>query len=181
MSVVIGLIPGSFKPFTKGHMLLIDTAAKECNRVLVLASLSDRARKGEFVIRGEDMKAIWERYIKPILPENVEVAYVPTPIRTAWEILGNADLDRSTNLFSVYGDDADVNARFGEAAQAKYTPYLHANGGILLRPVARKLTDGVSGTRMREALATGDEETFVNGLPEDINGRAIWSLLRKSV
>ena len=54
----IGLVPMSAKPFHEGHMALIRKAADECKQVIILVSTSDRARKGEITIYGEDMKMI---------------------------------------------------------------------------------------------------------------------------
>ena len=54
----IGLVPMSAKPFHEGHMFLIRKAIDECKKVIVYVSISDRSRKGEITIFGEDMKYI---------------------------------------------------------------------------------------------------------------------------
>ena len=55
----IGLVPMSAKPFHEGHMFLIRKAIDECKKVIVYVSITDRSRKGEITIFGEDMKYIW--------------------------------------------------------------------------------------------------------------------------
>ena len=59
----IGLVPMSAKPFHEGHMSLIRKASDECKQVIVYVSTSDRKRKGEITIFGEDMQLIWETII----------------------------------------------------------------------------------------------------------------------
>ena len=62
----IGLIPISAKPFHEGHMSLIRKASDECKKVIVYVSTSDRKRKGEITIFGEDMLIIWENILSKI-------------------------------------------------------------------------------------------------------------------
>ena len=59
----VGLVPMSAKPFHEGHMSLIRKASDECKSVIVFVSTSDRKRKGEITIFGEDMKYIWENIL----------------------------------------------------------------------------------------------------------------------
>ena len=65
----IGLLPMSAKPFHEGHMSLIRKASDECKEVIVFVSTSDRKRKGEISIFGEDMLRIWEDILVKYLPK----------------------------------------------------------------------------------------------------------------
>ena len=54
----IGFVPGAMKPFHAGHNHLIQTALKECDKVLVFTSLKDRG-----VIKGDKMYKAWQELI----------------------------------------------------------------------------------------------------------------------
>lgn len=173
----IGLIPMASRPFHRGHMLLIQTAAKENERVVVYASTGDRIKKGEHPIKGAAMLELWRNQIEPLLPANVEVEYVAVPVRAAWEELGKANETQSPEIFKLYGDPQDLADRFPEKSLIKYTGYLFDNGQIILRPIDRGLTSGISGTAMRRALQTGDIEAFAAGLPRGMDAKIAWQTL----
>ena len=56
----IGLVPMSAKPYHRGHHYLVTTAANENDKVLLFVSTSDRIKKDQTPIYGEDMENIWK-------------------------------------------------------------------------------------------------------------------------
>jgi len=167
----IGLIAGGFKPFTAGHYNLVQKASSECSTVKLFVSTGDRKRTGERAIVWNQMKPIWERYIGPSITAlgNVEIHYVSQPIRSIYELLIAANEEQSNNaLYRVYSDPDDIGNCYSDNVQMKYWARLVANQQIVMRPISREETAGISGTVMRKALAKGDMSGFISGLPAPV-------------
>ena len=175
----IALIPVSSKPYHAGHDGLIRIAAGENDIVMLFVSLSDRKRPGEVPILGKDMETVWKTQIEPSLPENVQVTYGGSPVRNVYTVMGDANEAGSDDTFVVYSDPDDLAQNFPENSLEKYAGNLWANDQIILRPVERASTVNVSGTKMRQFLATGDKKSFVANLPKTIDGNFVWNLLAK--
>lgn len=177
----IGLLGMSGKPVHLGHWRLIEKAAAENDEVIVFVSLSDRARKGELTISGADMERIWESYLKPILPQNVEVKYAtPTPIREIFELIGDEGPGPDTNnTYVIYSDPSDLKGAYANVK--KYASRLVDSGRLKLVPVPRDTTVNVSGTMMRGFISSGDKESFVANLPPVSKKAAadIWKMLSR--
>lgn len=173
----IGLVPMSAKPYHAGHDGLVRMAAAECDKVNLYVSLADRERPGEITIAGKDMATIWKGYIEPTLPANVDVHYVPNPVRASYEELGKANETGSKDKFVIYSDPTDLAQNFPEKSLLKYAGNLYSNKQIIQRAVQRTETVNVSGTAMRQYLEAGDKASFVKNLPKNVNGDAIWKLL----
>lgn len=173
----IGLIAGSYKPFHVGHYKMVVRASKECDRVELFVSLSDRKRPGELPILGSDMKKIWEDHLEAIMPENVIVHYGGSPVGLIWKTLGEAEELGSGDTFVIYADEDDLNTRFTENSFNKYSKNLFANGQIILKATERAF----SGTKMRQMLATGQKGEFKSKLPPGVDGDAIWQILSARV
>lgn len=174
-----GVVAMSAKPYHAGHDMLIRTAAAENDVVKLYVSTSDRKRKGELPIRGSDMELIWQRYIEPSLPDNVEVEYGGSPIRKAYEFLGAENEAGSEDTYTIYSDPEDIERNFPAASLEKYLGDLYAKGRIVLEPVQRSETVDVSGTMMRQWLTSGDMESFIVNLPAALqpHGEEIWNML----
>lgn len=159
----IGLVPMSAKPFHEGHMSLIRKAADECKNVIIFVSTSDRKRKGEISIFGEDMKFIWENILSKYLPANCICEFGGSPISKTYEKLEEGLTN--TNTYAIYTGEEDQN-RF----QSKY--YIDMIDRVYIRPLIRgEDTKAISGTLMRSYLSNASEDKFLflDGLPSEIN------------
>jgi len=165
----VGLIAGAYRPYHAGHDALIRLAAKENDRVIIFASMSDRD-----TISGEGMMQVWRELIEPKLPANVKVTYGGSPVGHAFKIIGDADQAGSQDVFTVYSDPDDAGRM---ATLPKYAPNLTANGQVKFRSVERTSTVDVSGTQMRQWFETGDQEQFLKHLPRGIDGVRYWNIL----
>ena len=176
----IALIPMAAKPLHAGHYELIKIAAKENDQVILFVSSADRKRPGEVTILGADMMTIWKRFIQPTLPSNVEIDYTGIPIRSLWEVLGDANESESDDTYVLYGDIEDISANYPESSLKRYTGWLYDNGQIRLEPISRKSTIDVSGTKMRKWIEDDNEEQFIYHLPQPIqsHGHQIFNLLK---
>jgi hypothetical protein len=176
----IGLVALSAKPLHAGHWGLIQLASNETDKVKLFVSLSDRKRPGEMPLLASDMAVIWRQYIEPELPTSVEVTYGGQPVRHVYEVLGDANESGSKDVFVIFSDPEDMAQNYPESSLKKYADEL-ANGGQLeLRVVNRTSTVNVSGTKMRQFIAAGDEANFLANMPAEINGKAVWKILRKT-
>lgn len=188
----IGLIPMSAKPFHEGHMFLIRKAADQCKKVIVFVSTSDRKRKKEIPIYGEDMKFIWknilEDSIKSYFP-NVEFEYGGSPIGKVYKLLEEANEIQSDKVYSVYSDATDTIKNYSHSAREKYFGELYNVGNVIFpaeeNPELFERGEGspdVSGTLMRSYLSQGEtyKSAFLNGLPDEIsssNKEEIYNIL----
>lgn len=176
----IGLIAGSFKPLHAGHYEMIKSAARECDELHLYVSLSDRKRPGEIPILGTDMKTIWTRYIEPTLPSNIIVHYGGSPVANIYKELEDSQTN-TTDTFVIYSDPVDLAHNFSEEALGKWTKTLWDNGQIVRQPIERSSTVNVSGTKMRQFIASRDRESFIANMPREVDGEAIWNILQRSV
>ena len=169
------------KPYHAGHDGLVRIAAEENDEVLLFVSTSDRARKGEITIYGDSMKRVWDDYIEPSLPSNVQVVYGGIPVQHVYEELENAETSRDrTTTFRIYSDVEDI-LKYTDVSLSKSAPTLFSRGQIERRGVDRNETVNVSGTKMREYMAKGDVKNFKKFLPQAIQqyAREILLILKR--
>lgn len=178
----IGLVPAAAKPYHAGHDGLVRIASSENDEVRLFVSLLDRTRKGEIPIYGSDMKKIWDKYIEPSLPGNVEVSYVNVPVQEVYRAIEEAEAEDDRDvLFKIYSDDEDI-LKYTDASLSRSAPKLFKRGQIERRGVKRTETVPVSGTKMRDLLATGNVKEFAEFLPPAIRQYSgeIINILRKT-
>ena len=178
---VIGLVPMSAKPFHEGHMSLIRKASDECNRVIVYVSTSDRKKKGEFPIFGEDMKYIWENILEDSIEDkypNVIFVYGGSPVGKVYEKLKEANDIQTENVYRVYSDVNDTAKRFPAKYKQLHFGDLYNRGKVIFpaEESPKSFTRGegsanISGTIMRAYLSNGQEDKFLflDNLPGEID------------
>lgn len=174
----IGLVPMSAKPFHEGHMTLIRKAIDECKKVIVYVSISDRSRKGEITIFGEDMKFIWknilEDSIKDAYPElrgeeegedKIKFEYGGSPVGKVYKKLEEGILPENIDkTYAVYT---------GEEDKGRYSPkfYIDIIDRVYIRAMARgEDTPPISGKLMRSYLSNASEDKFLflDSLPYEV-------------
>jgi len=163
----IGLIPMSAKPYHAGHDGLVRLACNECQTVQLFVSLSDRKRPGELPIYGKDMETIWKNYIEQSLPGNClppVYTMAASPIGEMLKFLEAQDKAGSEDTFVIYSDIEDIKT-YTDSMLMKYMPVLMAAGQVERRGVDRNETVNVSGTKMRQFIASGDTASFAQFLP----------------
>ncbi len=169
----VGIVAGSFKPLHCGHFNMIERASKECDDVMLFASLSDRG-----MVTGEKMKRVWDEHLTKILPSNVKLVLCSVPIAEVYKYLGRYDkLGTSDRTFYVYSDPQDINKNFSSVGLKKYLGHLFEGSHLVMVPVQRQGRFNVSGTQLRKHLQEGDQASFIRCLPDNVDGRAIWDIL----
>lgn len=185
MRKTIALIGGGFKPFTKGHYMLVSQAASEADEVYLFVSTGDRARPGQLpIFWASQMKKIWDTYLEKAMPSNTQVEYVKNPTSAMWTVLGNANDDSNDhNTYLIFGGDDDLPRYFTEKSQLKYIPRLVENDQIELRTFSREDNVNISGTELRNFIVKGELESFTHWLPEPVQryGQEIFNILAQSI
>ena len=176
----IGLLGMSGKPVHAGHWGLIQIAARENDELHLFVSTSDRKRPGEMPIYGADMKRIWNEFLEPSLPSNVDVTYGGSPVGHLYQELEQAEQEGSEDTFQIYSDKEDI-LKYTDASLGKVAPTLLDAGQIVRRGVDRNETVNVSGTKMRALLNAGDVEGFARFLPPAVQAHSgeIIDILRR--
>lgn len=172
-----GLVPMSAKPFHKGHMFLIQSAAERCDNVIVYVSISDRSRKGEITIHGEDMQFIWENIITNHLPDNVKCVYGGSPVGRVYEFLSNI-----SEQDGVDGQSYAIYTGKDDAKRYKAEYYKNIKDKVWIKEFERgDDSPNISGTLMRSYLsnAAQDKFLFLDGLPDipDYDKKEIFNIL----
>jgi len=162
----IGIIAGSFKPFTSGHLNLIDKAIKNNKKVELFVSTTDRIRKNEQPVYWKQMEIIWKQFITPFLSNKVNVVYDPNPTVAMFNLLKSADENLTdNNIYTFYADSEDIkyieNPRI-----ALSLPRLTKNNQLRNISISREKNINVSGTLARQAILEGDMKKFIGMLPE---------------
>lgn len=169
----IGLIAGGFKPFTSGHYHLVSEAAKENDVVHLFVSTKDRARAGQHSITWKQMEQVW-KIIEPTLPKNVKVHYSNNPTTSQFDVLTAAEEDSSNtgNVYHIYADETDIKRYDNPRIKERLLPRLWSNAQLRFESFKRSDTSGVSGTKVRQALADGDLEAFTQMMPAPVQPHA---------
>jgi hypothetical protein len=161
-------------------------AASENDAVVVYTSSSDRIKKGEFPIKGDDFVRLWSDVFIPALPKNVRVKFVDSPVRAvmheiAWLEQTTVQDNAKVPVINLYSDKDDVDTNFKDEDLKKY-PSLLAAGKIKKVGVERTATVNVSGTKMREFLLNNDKASFLKYLPpvSTRDKEEIWNTLIKN-
>jgi len=165
----IALIPGGFKPPTAGHFYLVNEIAKrpEINEVLVL--IGHKERDG---VNKDESKAIWDIYQK-YLPPNVtiQISQNSSPISDVNSIIKNNPQNFYFPVVGVRGEEDMKDIQRFDSLKGKYDNF---------KPIVLHGDQGVSGTKARTSMLSGNYEDFQRYLPTELNDedrKQIWDIL----
>lgn len=171
-----GYIGGCFKPFHKGHWLLVETASQENDQVKLFVSLKDREGIGEI------MREVWVGYLIPILPANVTCIFSEqSPVKDIYVSLALEDRSGFSHSHTIYSDPED-SKRYTDKKVSFFCPRLVQEHLVHVVAISRELSNNISGTQMRKHLVEGNQEAFMNNLPSPLSNPAkenIFHLLNK--
>jgi nicotinamide mononucleotide adenylyltransferase len=170
----IAIIPGAFKPITRGHYELIRVASMECDEVEVFASLTKRG-----CITGSMMVRMWDELVKHTLPSNVDVQLEQSPITETYNLLENVEFGHAPgdHTYVIYGGSDDVKKNFSTTKLKKYVPRSFSRGIVVVKPIDRTSLFDTSGTQVRGFIESGDKASFMLSMPNEIDGEAAWNIL----
>ncbi len=180
----VGAIVMNCNPFTLGHRYLIETAARECDTVHVLAVSEDKSRfttedrMAMLKLGTQDIKNV---SILPTGPYLISAATFPTYFLKKNDKASEVQCMLDTEIFSKYyaprlgitrryvGTEplCPVTSQYNEILKR----YLPMNGIEVFEIPRLKIDDtAVSASRVRELVDTGDIQNAKKLLPEAVYG-----------
>ena len=151
----IALMPGGYKPPTKGHFAAFQYLLDDADRGIVVIGNKDRDG-----ITAEQSKAIWDIYAK-YAGKPVEIILAPiSPVKSVYDY---ADENKDVEITVGAGDkDEDVKRyAYFEKNVDKY-PLV----SVTKIPLQ---AEGISGTKTRSLIASNIDEAIAYFVPEEIS------------
>ena len=150
----IALLPGGFKPPTKGHFNALKYLLDDADRGVVF--IGGKEREG---ITPEQSEQIWNVYLKYI-DKPVEVVYVPNPVRAVYDF-ADANLDK-TLLVGAGDKNKDVKRYKYFQDNVENYPYVN----VVKIPMQE---EGISGSETRKIIQQDVDEALDYFVPEDVS------------
>ena len=148
----LGLIAMSAKPYHIGHHFLVQQSSNLCTSTTVFASIVDRKRKGEMPILGADMEKIWNTFLIPNMPHNVNIELISSsPIKMIYEQISQAKEQKDLRI-AIFSDDHDqIKCDLPNVSQLSYQRSIQS--------------PNISGKMMRRFVQQNDFLSFSQHLP----------------
>jgi hypothetical protein len=165
--ITVAIYGGGFKPPTKGHFTVAQEALKELPdidelKIFVGGGVRDGITQNESV-------QIWKIY-QPYLSDKIEVEPVSSPVKA---VLDYAKENPDEKVYWVLG------AREGDEDDLKdiekRTKSLDKYPNIEVKIITT--AGGVSGTKTRASISSGNKEEFFNLIPNIQEKEEIWNIL----
>jgi hypothetical protein len=170
----VGIYAGGFKPPTKGHFEVLETALKQnpdIDEMLVYIGKKDRG-----TVSQEESKQIWDIYGK-YLP--LKVKYIESTVPPIKAVYNYAKENPEEEVLWVLGAREESEDDFSDIS--KRTKSITKYPNLELRTIVTK--GGISGTAARNALKTTKEkfETFLPDVLSDEDKDEIWVMLTNPI
>ena len=150
----IALLPGGFKPPTKGHFNALRYLLDDADKGIVF--IGGKAREG---ITPEQSEKIWNIYAK-YFDKPVQVVYVPNPVRAVYEFADD-NLDKTLSV-GAGAKDEDVKR------------YAYFTNNIDKYPLVNVVKipmqeGGISGSQTRELISKDIDKALNYFVPEEVS------------
>ncbi len=169
---IVGMFAGGFKPPTLGHLEVVKLALKEnpeMDELIIIVGSGTRD-----TITQADSLAIWSIY-KKYLPSKVKVITSPDNKPPIGAIYSYARKNPDETIYYFIGtregnegDLKDVAIRTKSLRKLVYQ-------NVKFKEIIT--SDGVSGTKARQAILDNDKETFLQFIPNIPEVDEIWNML----
>tara|TARA_A100001515_G_C4520937_1_gene193509 strand:- start:16 stop:555 length:540 start_codon:yes stop_codon:yes gene_type:complete len=150
----IALLPGGFKPPTKGHFNALRYLLDDADKGIVF--IGGKAREG---ITPEQSEKIWNIYAK-YFDKPVQVVYVPNPVRAVYDF-ADENLDK-TLLVGAGAKDEDVKRYAYFQNNVEKYPFVN----VIKIPMQE---GGISGSETRKMIQQDVDESLDYFVPEEIS------------
>ena len=180
---VIALVPGGFKPPHAGHYKLAEyfSNMKNVDEVRVIIGSKVRCDKieGQMCVTPEKSKRIWDLYVRASGDKKIIVTSQTSksPISDIYDLVSNPEVFKK-------GDTAILGRSEKEAVTPFKTIESHIernNPGVIIEDVVTPMfAEGVSGTDVRNLIASNMKEEFFSHLPEFLTPtdlEAVWEII----
>ena len=165
------LFPGSYKPPHIGHYLAAKIASQTADKVIVF--VGSATRDG---ITQDMAVDLWELYT--LEDDKIEIRVSEgSPVTDVYDFIEFEAKDGDI-IYFIKGDKDVDDPRFKNVE--KYAKKKKKK--IKIRPIDvedqfSRSGEMVSGTLMRKYIDNNDKESFIDGLPQGVNGNAAWNIV----
>jgi len=168
---VIALYGGGFKPPTKGHFGVVKQTLKEYPEIdELIIYVGSGVRDG--ITQFQSLK-VWEIYVKH-LPSKVKIEPVTSPVKAILDYSKDHPENKVLWVLGAReGDEEDIKDITSRTKSISKYPNLEVK--VITRP------GGVSGTKTRKSLMSGDKETFFQYMPDIPEKEQIWNMLSQTL
>jgi hypothetical protein len=176
--ISIGIFVVAGKPVHAGHWSMIGLASQECDEALIITSTSGRDELPPGVMI-DAWKAVLEPQFHRDYPNATLIITPESPLQLAVDKM--RQLKDVVSKFVFYSDDEDARGKYASERMSDYIRDPVAFSKLQQRPVARSETVQISGTRMRQFLATNDKRSFDEYVPQTLGQDMkdkYWSILK---
>ena len=150
------LYPGKFKPPHRGHYQAAKALAQKDYITKVIVLISRKTIDG---ITPEDSLMIWNTYLKaePNPKITVRISTDESPVVTMIKYLQNNP--ETSPVYVAVGEDEVDDAEYGKSLQQQF-------GDRVKTITVQEKAGNISAPHVRNILASGDFEAFVEAVPE---------------
>ena len=177
----IALFPGKFKPPHRGHYNYANKIAKrpDVDEVIVLISPVDYPE-----VSNRQALDIWNEYLKNGEPNiTAKIADYRSPVQAVYEFVADPTTAREGDTILLVKSSKDVgDTRFDrvQSYAERHNPGVSVED-IVEDPIESKEGIVYSARDMRQAIQSGDRDTFLSYVPPSADASAIWSLLTNNL
>lgn len=168
---VVALYGGGFKPPTKGHFGVVEQTLKEYPEIdELIIYVGAGVRDG--ITQSQSLK-VWEIYVKH-LPSKVKIEPVIAPVKAIMNYSKDHPEDKILWVLGAReGDEEDIKDITSRTKSISKYPNLEVK--VITGP------GGVSGTKTRKSLMSGDKEAFFQYIPDIPEKEQIWDMLSQTL
>ncbi len=176
-----GYINGCFQPLTNGHAKLIINAAKQVDYLCVFKSIKQRDKQFEWWY----FEYVWSLLLRELEQQHLtNVRFVGTVQSPRKDVLVHLhwfdQMQTNNSEHWLFSDEEDM---IEDSQLEKFCPTMLKNNQIIKHQTPRELTDGISGTKMRNWFKENNQSEFLKGLPEFIPEQVkvdIWNYAKQT-
>jgi len=177
----IALFPGKFKPPHRGHYDYANKIARrpDVDEVIVLISPVDYPE-----VSNNQALDIWNEYLKNGEPNiTAKIADYRSPVQAVYEFVADPITARDGDTILLVKSSKDVgDTRFDrvQSYAERHNPGVNVED-IVEDPVESKEGIVYSARDMRQAIQSGDKDTFLSYVPPSADAAVIWSSLTNNL
>jgi len=168
---IIAIYGGGFKPPTKGHFTVIQQTLKdypEIDELIIYVGAGVR----DSITQSQSLK-IWNIYSKYLLSK-VKIKPATSPVKAIMDYSKEHPEDK---VYWILGAREGQEEDLQDIAQRTKSINKYPN----LEVKVITLNNGISGTKARKALMSGDKEAFYNFIPNIKEREQVWDVLHQTL
>jgi len=182
----VALLPGGFKPPHAGHYGLAKHLSSDPDIDEVIVIIGKKPRQSEIdpviEISADQSKKLWDLYTRDDANIKVMIQQGTTPVSDVYDLIADKNSFSEGDTVYLGKSDKDVGDKRYARAQSwaeRHNPGVNVEEKVF--PVIGG--QGMGGTTLRNLIASGDKETFMNKLPKHLSDKEkemSWNLVTSS-